>query len=76
MNKININTEFIRLSAFLKYAGVAGTGGNAKDLILDRRVSVNGEICELKGKKLYSGDTVTVDFEGNQEFLIEGKYEG
>lgn len=70
MNKIVIKTEYIKLSALIKYAGITGTGGNAKDLILDKKVYVNGDICEIKGKKLYPGDTVKVLFEGEQSDLL------
>lgn len=73
MNKISIQTDYIKLSAFLKYTGVVGTGGNAKDLILDRQVKVNGEICNMKGKKLYPGDIVTVLYGEKEEFLVQGQ---
>ena len=58
MNTINITTEFIKLDAFLKFAGVAGTGGEAKMLIAEGRIEVNGEVCTQRGKKLYPGDVV------------------
>ena len=59
MTEISINTEFIKLDAFLKFAGCVGTGGEAKVYIADERVSVNGEVCTMRGKKLRGGDTVT-----------------
>ena len=59
MNTIEITTEFIKLDAFLKFAGVAGTGGEAKLLIAEGRIEVNGEVCTQRGKKLRSGDAVT-----------------
>jgi len=59
MTEITIATEFIKLDAFLKYAGCVGTGGEAKVYITDGRVSVNGEVCTMRGKKLRDGDTVT-----------------
>ena len=59
MTEISINTEFIKLDAFLKFAGCVGTGGEAKVYIADGRVSVNGEVCTMRGKKLRGGDTVT-----------------
>ena len=59
MTEISINTEFIKLDAFLKFAGCVGTGGEAKVYIADGRVSVNGENCTMRGKKLRGGDTVT-----------------
>ena len=58
MNKIEITTEFIKLDAFLKFAGVAGTGGEAKLLISEGRIEVNGEVCTQRGKKLRPGDVV------------------
>ena len=62
MEKIAIQTEFIKLDALLKYAGLAGTGGEAKLVIADGLVGVNGETCTLRGKKLRPGDRV--DFQG------------
>lgn len=57
---IKIQTEFIRLDALLKLANVAQTGGQAKWMIQDGTVSVNGESCTMRGKKIRSGDMVTV----------------
>lgn len=57
---VPINTEFIKLQDLLKWTGVAQTGGHAKILVQDGQVSVNGEICLMRGKKLRPGDTVTV----------------
>ena len=53
---IKIETPFIRLDALLKFVGAAGTGGEAKLLIRDGGVRVNGEVCTMRGKKLYPGD--------------------
>ena len=53
---IKIETPFIRLDALLKFAGAVETGGEAKLLIQEGRVSVNGEVCTQRGKKLYPGD--------------------
>ncbi len=61
MEKIEITTEFIKLEALLKFAAVTGTGGEAKLLIADGRVSVNGEVCTQRGKKLYPGDRVSLE---------------
>lgn len=55
--KLFIDTPFIKLDSAMKLAGVVGTGGEAKMLIEDSLVKVNGEICVQRGKKLYSGDT-------------------
>ena len=51
-----IHTEFIKLQDALKYANVVYSGGEAKQLILEEQVKVNGEICTMRGKKLRPGD--------------------
>ena len=61
MDSILIHTEYIKLEALLKYAGLAETGGEAKLLIQDGPVSVNGQVCTMRGKKLRGGDTVTLE---------------
>lgn len=61
MNKLVIYDEYIRLCDALKFAGIAETGGIAKLMILDGEVTVNGEPCLLKGKKLYPGDVFETD---------------
>ena len=53
---IPIETEFIKLEALLKFSGLAETGGHAKELILAGQVTVNGEVCTQRGKKLRKGD--------------------
>ena len=63
MTDIQINTEFIKLDSFLKFAGVVSLGSEAKMFILDELVTVNGEICTQRGKKLYKGDVVEFDGE-------------
>lgn len=65
--EVPITTEFIRLDAALKLANVVGTGGQAKMLIEDEQIKVNGEICTQRGKKLRHGDAFSFE---NQEFLI------
>jgi ribosome-associated protein len=57
---ISITTEFIKLEALLKFAAVVETGGEAKLLIQEGSVSVNGEVCLMRGKKLRPGDVVTL----------------
>ena len=57
--EIQITTEFIKLDALLKFAALVGTGGEAKYVIAEGLVEVNGEKCTMRGKKLYAGDTVT-----------------
>ena len=51
-----IHTEFIKLQDAMKYANIVYSGGEAKQLILDGQVKVNGEVCTMRGKKLYPGD--------------------
>lgn len=56
-----IKTEFIKLDSLLKFAGLTDTGGFAKELIQKGAVTVNGEVCTMRGKKIRSGDEVGVD---------------
>lgn len=57
--KIKIDTEFIRLDSLLKLSGIAQTGGHAKILVQNGEVSVNGEICLMRGKKIRENDVVS-----------------
>ena len=66
MNKLVIYDEYIRLCDALKFAGIAETGGIAKLMILDGEVTVNGEVCLQKGKKLYPEDVFSLDGEDFQ----------
>ena len=61
MEKILINTEFIKLDSLLKFAALVGTGGEAKLVISEGMVKVNGEVCTMRGKKIYPGDKVEFD---------------
>ena len=58
---IFIETEFIRLQDLLKFSGMTETGGQAKFLIQEGYVLVNGDVCKVRGKKLVEGDKVTLD---------------
>ena len=60
---IKIHTEFIKLQDLLKFAGAVETGGDAKLIMTEGRVSVNGEPCLMRGKKLRPGDRAAVDNE-------------
>ena len=62
-----IHTEFIKLQDAMKYTNVVYSGGEAKTLILEEQVKVNGEVCTMRGKKLRPGDTF--EFMG-QTYLI------
>ena len=57
--KITIRPPFIKLDALLKFVGAAETGGQAKELVAAGKVTVNGEICTMRGKKIFPGDVVT-----------------
>lgn len=57
--KVGISTEFIKLDSFLKYVNLVMSGGEAKMLIADGEVRVNGEVCEMRGKKIRPGDKVS-----------------
>ncbi|MBR5572299.1 MAG: RNA-binding S4 domain-containing protein [Oscillospiraceae bacterium] len=59
-HEITITTEFIKLQDLLKFASLVGTGGEAKVLIQDGAVSVNGEVCTQRGKKIRPGDDVQI----------------
>ena len=59
--EIPITTEYIKLESFLKLANAVESGGMAKNFILNEQVSVNGEICTMRGKKLRPGDRVSFD---------------
>ena len=67
-HEIQIHTEFIRLQDLLKFAGAVETRGDAKLIIQEGRVSVNGEVCTMRGKKLRPGDRAAVD--GELELVV------
>ena len=56
-----ITTEFIKLQDAMKFANIVYSGGEAKQIILDGAVEVNGEVCTMRGKKLREGDKFTFD---------------
>ena len=58
-----IGTEFIKLESAMKLANILPSGGTAKLEIQDGNVLVNGEVCTMRGKKLYPGDKFTYDGE-------------
>lgn len=59
--EVKISTEFIKLDALLKFAGLTETGGEAKEAVQAGRVQVNGQVCTMRGKKLRPGDVVELD---------------
>ena len=62
-----ISTEYIKLQDAMKFANIVYSGGEAKNLILEEQVKVNGEVCTMRGKKLRPGDKF--EFMG-QTYLI------
>jgi len=63
MKEITISTEYIKLDQFLKYVGIAETGGHSKEIIKSGKVKVNGEVALERGKKLRTGDIVEIEGE-------------
>jgi len=59
--EVYINPPFIKLEQFLKFVGAASTGGQAKNIILEGLVTVDGEVCLMRGKKLFGGEVVVSD---------------
>ena len=62
-----INTEFIKLQDALKFANAVPSGGIAKTEIQEGNVFINGEVCTMRGKKLYPGDRFRFD---GQDYLV------
>ena len=69
MREIEVRDESIRLGQLLKLAGIAGTGGEAKALLADGAVTVNGEAEARRGRQLRTGDVVTV---GDEALRVVG----
>ena len=68
METVKIHTEYIKLDDLLKFSGLVVTGGQAKAVILEGMVKVDGEVCLMRGKKLRGGEIV--EFEGNQVKVV------
>lgn len=66
MKQIKITTEFIKLDQLMKFADMVDSGGEAKMLIAQGLVLVNGEICTQRGKKIRHGDEVEFDGQNYQ----------
>ena len=58
METIEITTEYIKLQDLLKFAAAVQTGGEAKMVIQEGEVTVNGEVCAMRGRKIRPGDDV------------------
>ena len=70
MKKITINTEYITLGQFLKFADILSNGGEAKSYLACNEVYINDELDVRRGRKLRHGDKVLVE---GQEFIIENE---
>lgn len=62
IDDVSIGGEMIRLGQFLKYSGLLDSGGDAKEVVIDGFVKINGEVDRRRGRQLHDGDLVT--FEG------------
>ncbi|MEG0020428.1 MAG: RNA-binding S4 domain-containing protein [Oscillospiraceae bacterium] len=71
MIDVQVKPPFIKLSQFLKFANVISSGGEAKNYIVDGLVTVNGDICTEKGKKLYDGYIVGFESEQYKVVIVE-----
>jgi len=69
MENVEINTEYIKLDQFLKWAGACDNGAMAKGFVIDGFVKVNGIVELQRGKKLRNGDTV--EFENKQYAVVQ-----
>ena len=65
---VAITTEFIKLESAMKLANIVISGGSAKNEIQEGYVTVNGEVCTMRGKKLYPGDKF--GFEGDSYVIV------
>lgn len=70
IEKIKIETDFIKLDQLLKFAGVIPTGGEGKELILEGYVFVNGDCETRRGRKIRKGDKVSGDTDPPFEFVV------
>ena len=68
MKTITINTEYITLGQFLKFANIISNGSDAKPFLLENKIFVNGEEENRRGKKLYDGYLVKI---GKNEFQVK-----
>lgn len=71
MEKIYIKDDFIKLGQAMKLGAMVGSGVEAKILIQDGQVKVNGETCTMRGKKLYPGDVIS--FDGHEAMVDRNK---
>lgn len=74
MEYIKIHTDFIKLQQALKLANVVGQGSDAKMIIQDGLIKVNGEVCLMRGKKCVPGDVISVSgelYDDGNDFVFE-----
>lgn len=71
MRTVTIKDEFIKLGQLLKLAGLVDSGVEAKEVIIDGLVKVNGEVEIQRGKKIYGG--FIVEFDG-EEIKVESNF--
>ena len=64
---LEITTDYIKLDSFLKAVNAVGSGGQAKQIIADRLVRVNGQVELRRGRKLYPGDRISL---GGKDFAV------
>lgn len=69
MEIIKINTEFIKLDQLLKFANITENGADAKYLITNGYVKLNGEAETRRGKKVYDGDIIEINYEDSSFVL-------
>lgn len=69
MQKIKISTQYIKLSQFLKLANITSQGSDAKILISEGMIKVNGKTVYQRGKKLYNGDKIEYSQGGSFEVI-------
>ncbi|MDD3692842.1 MAG: S4 domain-containing protein YaaA [Oscillospiraceae bacterium] len=69
---VEISTENIKLDSFLKLAGRAATGGQAKIWIINGDILVNGDVCFERGRKLYDGDLIQIKTD-KTAYVVKGK---
>ena len=66
---ITVQGEFIRLDDLLKLTGCVQTGGQAKIMIQGGMVTLDGEVCTMRGKKLRGGEVVAIPEQGEEIIL-------
>lgn len=69
MEKIRIHTDTIKLDQFLKYCGIAASGSDAKAMIKEEKILVNGEVETRRGRKLKKGDVVSIG--NSREYAVD-----